>query len=119
MMLALLLLCGSASSAAFELPPFSWDTVPRFVHCGPDYKPPTPGKTRLPLAQVYQKMAQFPMATLEKFTLQTAAPANVREESKILRAAAEIRKHNTSTRIMFCACPPTPRRQPRSLCCLR
>ena len=76
-------------------------------------------KTRLPLAQVYQKMAQFPMATLEKFTLQTAAPANVREESKILRAAAEIRKHNTSTRIMFCACPPTPRRQPRGLCCLR
>ena len=108
MMLALLLLCGSAGSAAFELPPFSWDTVPRFVHCGPDYKPPTPGKTRLPLAQVYQKMAQFPMATLEKFTLQTAAPANVREESKILRAAAEIRKHNTSTRIMFCACHPHP-----------
>ena len=48
-MLALLLLCGSASSAAFELPPFSWDTVPRFVHCGPDYKPPTPGKQRPPL----------------------------------------------------------------------
>lgn len=98
-----LLLCATAVVlvGAFELPPFSWDTVPRFVHCGPDFKPAQPGKTRLPLDTIYQKMAAFPMATLEKFTLQTAAPANVREEEKILRAAAAIRKHNTSTRIMF------------------
>ncbi len=97
----LLLLCLVADAKAFELPPFSWDTVPRFVHCGPDFKPPQPGKARLPLETIYEQMAQFPMATLEKFTLQTAEPVNVHEESKILRAAAEIRRHNTSTRIMF------------------
>ncbi len=46
------------------------------------------GKTRMPLETIYEQMAQFPMATLEKFTLQTADLANVHEESKILGPAS-------------------------------
>eukprot|EP01048_Picozoa_sp_COSAG05_P016839 COSAG05_NODE_2221_length_3375_cov_1.818681_1_plen_122_part_00 len=49
------------------LPDFSWDVVPRFVHCGPDYKPNVAGKPpRLPLTEIYRKMSTFPLATLEK-----------------------------------------------------
>eukprot|EP01052_Picozoa_sp_SAG31_P037574 SAG31_NODE_4874_length_2892_cov_3.716076_1_plen_246_part_00 len=92
----------SAVATQFELPPFSWDTIPRFVHCGPDYKPDQPGHPpRLPLREVYKRMSTYPLATLEKFTLQTEAPANVHEEAKILEAAKAIKSHNTSTKVIF------------------
>ena len=98
----LLMLLGlQAVAAAFDLPDFSWAVTPRFVHCGPDYKVPEPGKPpRLPLSEVYQKMSTFPMATLEKFTLQTEAPANVHEELKILEAARHNKAFNTSTKVI-------------------
>ena len=90
------------STQAFQLPDFSWDVVPRFVHCGPDFKPNVPGHPpRLPLAEIYRRMSTFPMATLEKFTLQTAHPANLNEEAKIIEAARAIKSYNTSTRVMF------------------
>ena len=38
-LLRMVLMLGSAGGvAAFELPPFSWDVTPRFVHCGPNEK---------------------------------------------------------------------------------
>ena len=87
-------------AAPFELPPFSWDVVPRFVHCGPDFKPVVPGKPpRLALSEIYKRMSTFPLATLEKFTLQTEGPPNVHEEAKILQAAKAIKSHNTSTKV--------------------
>ena len=92
----------TSAASSFTLPSFSWDVVPRFVHCGPDHKPDQPGHPpRMSLDEVYERMAQFPMATLEKFTLQTEAPANINEEEKILKAAAAIRSHNTSTKVIF------------------
>ena len=51
--------------------------------------------------EIYRRMSTFPLATLEKFTLQTQAPANVHEEAKILEAAAKIRAYNTSTKVIF------------------
>lgn len=90
-----------AAASRFALPPFSWDVIPRFVHCGPKAIASKPNQTVIPIAEVYRKMATFPMATLEKFTLQESSPANVHEEMKILDAAREIRAHNTSTKIIF------------------
>ena len=60
--------CGSVPPLPLPpLPDFSWDVVPRFVHCGPDYKPNVAGKPpRLPLTEIYRKMSTFPLATLEK-----------------------------------------------------
>ena len=105
--LAALVLVGPVVTSAFDLPDFSWDVTPRFVHCGPDYKPPDPTKpARLPLSEIYQKMSTFPMATLEKFTLQTEAPANIHEEAKILEAAR-------------CTVAPTVARDCCSDCCCR
>ena len=90
------------AAMAFELPPFTWDVIPRFVHCGPDYKPDQPGHpARLPLSEVYKRMSTYPLATLEKFTLETKDPANVHEESKILEAAKAIKSYNTSTKVIF------------------
>jgi hypothetical protein len=98
-----LILCFVTHSVtAYDLPDFSWNVVPRFVHCGPDYKPDTPGKPpRLPLDEIYRKMSTFPLATLEKFTLQTAEPANTNAEEKILKAAKAIKSYNTRTKVIF------------------
>ena len=44
-------------------------TVAGFIHCGPNPPKPGPmpnGEMQLPLAEIYEGMAQFPMATLEK-----------------------------------------------------
>jgi hypothetical protein len=71
-------------------------------NAGPDYKPDTPGKPpRLPLDTIYRKMSEFPLATLEKFTLQTESPPNIHEEAKILQAAKAIKSYNTSTKVLF------------------
>ena len=52
------------TAASFNLPEFSWDVVPRFVHCGPDSKPDQPGKPpRLSMDAIYKKMSEYPMAT--------------------------------------------------------
>jgi hypothetical protein len=40
-----------------------------FIHCGPNPPKPTPmsnGERQLSLPEIYEGMAQFPMATLEK-----------------------------------------------------
>ena len=93
---------GHLPVQGFRLPDFSWDVVPRFVHCGPDYKPNVPGHPpRLPLAEIYRRMSRFPMATLEKFTLQTSPPVNIDEEAKLVQAARAIKSYNTSTRVIF------------------
>ena len=51
----------SDAESAFRLPEFSWETVPRFVHCGPDYEPQIPG--RLPLDLIYERI--YYISTIE------------------------------------------------------
>ena len=59
---------------------------------------PAPARSK---AEIYKQMSTFPLATLEKFTLQTDDPANINEEAKILKAAKAIKSHNTSTKVIF------------------
>ena len=100
---------AAAASPGFTLPPFSWEAIPRFIHCGPNPPKQTtpPGKVpQLPLAEIYKGMSEFPMATLEKFTMEfdeadSGFANGTHEEEKILAAAKAIKAYNTSTKVIF------------------
>ena len=89
----------SAGAAPLGPPPFSWATIPRFVHCGINLgKLPDMNMT---LPELYARLGDFPLVTLEKFTLQTAPPVSLHEEAKILEAAAAIKRASPATRVLF------------------
>lgn len=85
-------------AGAYKLPDFSWDVVPRFVHCGPTLKHYPTADDRV---ELYNQLSKFPLVTLEKFTWQQEEPASQHEGKKILEAAKEIRARNTSTKIIY------------------
>ena len=67
--------------------------APGFIHCGPTVKqfPDLPG--------LYRQLAQYPMVTLEKFTLQDVPPVSLHEEAKIVEAARAIKAIDNGTKV--------------------
>ena len=80
-------------------PPFSWDTVPLFIHGA---------NSSGPLNDTAAKyMSSFPLATIEKFQDVNNHPIcnpnsnEPCEEDRMLLALSQIRSHNKSTRTIF------------------
>lgn len=88
-----LFLLLSSASAQPSLPPWTWGTVPTFVHCSNSSGPLNDA--------ILDTMAAASWTVIEKFQCVECAPVGRGGEAKVLAAAAQIRAVNPSAAIFF------------------
>eukprot|EP01083_Nonionella_stella_P057743 151465_1 len=91
-----LLILGVSSTLPPSPPPFSWDTIPLFIHA--DYWHGPLNDTAA------EYMSSFPLATIEKGQGQDYSNPICSEpcaEDKMIAAGQKIRSYSNDTRIIF------------------
>ena len=88
-----LFLLLSSASAQPSLPPWTWGTVPTFVHCSNSSGPLNDA--------ILDTMAAASWTVIEKFQCVECAPVGRGGEAKVLAAAAQIRARNPNSAIFF------------------